>query len=241
MVSGSESEFSMESVDEREINRRVEFEDGRVVHLLNEMSDERVLEVLDNNEELQFYHRYDAGDIVLQRGEHHWDALSRRSECTRRVLTTLRTSQTLAAMENEDWPAVRQYMQIILDIDPRNRRSSEQEVDYSRMPPLEYSPPPVQYVVYPQEENYDFWEVNQQNPMPALRALNLEDDLGAVDNYQPVIYNNEDDWGYEPVDNNPIIINNNNAVVVAGLTGLARAKEQLLLLHLLAQISSKIN
>jgi hypothetical protein len=67
---------------------------------------------------------------------------------------------------------------------------------------------------YPQEENYDFWEVNQQNPMPALRALNLEDDLGAVDNYQPVIYNNEDDWGYEPVDNNPIIINNNNNAVV---------------------------
>jgi hypothetical protein len=146
MVSGSEREFSMESVDEREINRRVKFEDGRVVHLPNEMSDERVLEVLDNNEELQFYHRYDAGDIVLQRGEHHWDALSRRPEGTRRVLTTLRTSQTLAAMENEDWPAVRQYMQIILDIDPRNRRSSEQEVDYSRMPPLEYSPPPVQYV-----------------------------------------------------------------------------------------------
>ena len=87
MVSGSESEFSMESVDEREINRRVEFEDGRVVHLPNEMNDERVLEVLDNNEELQFYHRYDAGDIVLQRGEHHWDALSRRSEGTRRMLT----------------------------------------------------------------------------------------------------------------------------------------------------------
>jgi hypothetical protein len=59
MVSGSESEFSMESVDEREINRRVEFEDGRVVHLLNEMSDERVLEILDSNEELEFYHRYD--------------------------------------------------------------------------------------------------------------------------------------------------------------------------------------
>ena len=90
MVSGSESGYSMDSVDEREIVRRVEFEDGRVVHLPNEMSDERVLEVLDNNEELQFYHRYDVGDIVLQRGEHHWDALSRRSEGTRSVLTGLR-------------------------------------------------------------------------------------------------------------------------------------------------------
>ena len=190
----------MESVDEREINRRVEFEDGRVVHLPNEMSDERVLEVLDNNEELQFYHRYDAGDIVLQRGGHHWDVLSRRSEGTRRVVTTLRTSQMLAAMENEDWSAVRQYMQTILDIDPRNRRSSEQEVDYSRMPPLEYAPPPVQ------DENEDFWEVDHQHPMPALHALNLEDNWGVVDNYQPVVnHNNEDDWGYQPVDNNPII------------------------------------
>ena len=134
MVSGSESGYSMDSVDEREIVRRVEFEDGRVVHLPNEMSDERVLEVLDNNEELEFYHRYDAGDIVLERGEHHWDALSRRSEGTRRVLTSLRTSQMLAAVEHEDWQAVRQHMQQILDIDPRTRRS-QQEVDYSRMPP----------------------------------------------------------------------------------------------------------
>jgi hypothetical protein len=121
MVSGSESDFSMESVDEREINRRVEFEDGRVFHLLNEMSNERVLEILDNNEELQFYHRYDAGDIVLRRGEHHWDALSRRSEGTRRVLKTLRTSQMLAAMEEENWPAVRKYMRTILDSTRRGR------------------------------------------------------------------------------------------------------------------------
>jgi hypothetical protein len=42
MVNGSESDFSMVSVDEQEIIRRVEFEDGRVVHLPNEMSDERV-------------------------------------------------------------------------------------------------------------------------------------------------------------------------------------------------------
>jgi hypothetical protein len=104
---------------------------------------------------------------VLQRGEHHWDALSRRPEGTRRVLTTLRTSQTLAAMENEDWPAVRQYMQIILDIDPRNRRSSEQGVDYSRMPPLEYAPPPVQYDQQDENED-DFWEV-----IPCQRCMRL--------------------------------------------------------------------
>jgi hypothetical protein len=42
MVNGSESDFSMVSVDEQEIIRRVEFEDGRVVHLPNEMSEERV-------------------------------------------------------------------------------------------------------------------------------------------------------------------------------------------------------
>jgi hypothetical protein len=119
----------------------------------------------------------------------------------------------LAAMENEDWPAVRQYMQIILDIDPRNRRSSEQEVDYSRMPPLEYAPLPVQYDQQDENED-DFWEVDHQHPMPALHALNLEDDWGVVDNFQPVInHNNEDDWGYQPVGNNPIIINNNNNAV----------------------------
>jgi hypothetical protein len=50
--------------------------------------------------------------------------------------------------------------------------------------------------------------------MPALHALNLEDDWGVVDNYQPVINNiNEDDWGYQPVHNNQIIINNNNNAV----------------------------
>ena len=36
MVNGSESDLSMNSVDERKIDRRVEFEDGRVVHLPNE-------------------------------------------------------------------------------------------------------------------------------------------------------------------------------------------------------------
>ena len=209
MVSGSESGYSMDSVDEREIVRRVEFEDGRVVHLPNEMSDERVLEVLDNNEELQFYHRYDVGDIVLQRGEHHWDALSRRSEGTRSVLTSLRTSQMLAAMEHEDWQAVRQHMQQILDIDPRTRRS-QQEVDYSGMPPLEYEPPPVQ-----EDNENDFWEVDQPQA-DHQHPINLEDDWGVVDNYQPVVNHNNDwdDWGYQPVVNNPVIINNNNNAVV---------------------------
>jgi hypothetical protein len=94
----------------------------------------------------------------------------------------------LAAMEEENWPAVREYMRTILDIDPRNRRSPEPAVDYSRMPPLEFAPPPQQ------DENEDFWEVNQHNPMPALRALNIEDDWGAVDHFQPVINNIEDDW-----------------------------------------------
>ena len=130
-------------------------------------------------------------------------------------MTTLRTAQMLSAMENEDWPAVRAYMQTILDIDPRNRRSPEPEADYSRKPPLEYAPPPVQYVVNQQDEDEDFWEVDHQHPMPALHALN-EDDWGAVENYQPVINNikNEDDWGYQPVKNNQIIINNNNNVAV---------------------------
>jgi hypothetical protein len=66
-----------------------------------------------------------------------------------------------------------------------------------------------------QDENEDdFWEVDHQHPMPALHALNLEDDWGVVDNFQPVInHNNEDDWGYQPVGNNPIIINNNNNAV----------------------------
>ena len=173
------------------------------------MSDERVLEVLDNNEELQFYHRYDAGDIVLQRGEHHWDALSRRSEGTRSVLTSLRTSQMLAAMEHEDWQAVRQHMQQILDIDPRTRRS-QQEVDYSGMPPLEYEPPPVQ-----EDNENDFWEVDQPQA-DHQHPINLEDDWGVVDNYQPVVNHNNDwdDWGYQPVVNNPVIINNNNNAVV---------------------------
>ena len=207
MVSGSESGYSMDSVDEREIVRRVEFEDGRVVHLPNEMSDERVLEVLDNNEELEFYHRYDAGDIVLERGEHHWDALSRRSEGTRRVLTSLRTSQMLAAVEHEDWQAVRQHMQQILDIDPRTRRS-QQEVDYSRMPPLEYAPPPVQ-----SDNEDDFWGVDHPQA-DHQHPINLEDDWGVVDNYQPVVnHHNQDDWGYQPVVNNPVIINNNNNAV----------------------------
>jgi hypothetical protein len=74
----------------------------------------------------------------------------------------------------------------------------------------EYAPPPVQ-----DENEDDFWEVDHQHPMPALHALDLEDDWGVVDNYQPVInnINNEDDWGYQPVHNNPIIINNNNNAV----------------------------
>ena len=107
----------------------------------------------------------------------------------------------LRAMEAEDWPAVRAYMRTILDIDPRNRRSprgaSGRLFANAEMPPLEYAPSPVQYVnedFWQQDENEDFWEVNQQDPMPALHALNIEDD-----------------WGYQPVINNEeIAINNNN-------------------------------
>jgi hypothetical protein len=76
MDSPSRSESSTDSAD----IRRVEFEDGRVVHLPNRMPEERVMEVRSSQQDLQFYHRYNAGDVCLGPGEDHWEALGRRSE-----------------------------------------------------------------------------------------------------------------------------------------------------------------
>ncbi|EFX78909.1 hypothetical protein DAPPUDRAFT_245640 [Daphnia pulex] len=53
------SESSNESDD-----RRVEFEDGRVVYLPNNMPDERVRELRSSRQDLEFYQRYNAGDIA---------------------------------------------------------------------------------------------------------------------------------------------------------------------------------
>jgi hypothetical protein len=60
------SESSNESDD-----RRVEFEKGRVVYLPNNMPDERVRELRSSRTDLEFYHRYNAGDICLGPGEDH--------------------------------------------------------------------------------------------------------------------------------------------------------------------------
>ncbi|EFX74954.1 hypothetical protein DAPPUDRAFT_108399 [Daphnia pulex] len=80
MESPSRSESSTESAD----IRRVEFEDGRVVHLPNNMPDKRVREVRSSQQDLQFYHRYNAGDVCLGPGEDHWEALGRRSELSKK-------------------------------------------------------------------------------------------------------------------------------------------------------------
>ncbi|EFX64460.1 hypothetical protein DAPPUDRAFT_118154 [Daphnia pulex] len=73
--SDSDSESSNESVD-----RRVEFEDGWVVYLPNNMPGQRIRELRQNQLDLAFYHRYNAGDICLGPREDHWEALGRRSE-----------------------------------------------------------------------------------------------------------------------------------------------------------------
>ena len=59
----------------------------------------------------------------------------------------------------------------------------------------------------------DFWGVDHPQA-DHQHPINLEDDWGVVDNYQPVVnHHNQDDWGYQPVVNNPVIINNNNNAV----------------------------
>jgi hypothetical protein len=102
------------------------------------MSNQRVREIRQHPSELAFYQRYNAGDIVLHPGESFWDALSRRTEATRHLLTIHYTNEMTKAIAEGDWEAVRRNMESLLDVNPRNRRFPEDE--YADMPPLEYAP-----------------------------------------------------------------------------------------------------
>jgi hypothetical protein len=111
--SDSDSESSNKSVD-----RRVEFEDGRVVYLPNNMPEERVRELRQNQQDLAFNHRYNAGDICLGPREDHWEALGRRSENEKLFIMSVYMNRLSAAVTNNDWDAARENMRAILDVDP---------------------------------------------------------------------------------------------------------------------------
>jgi hypothetical protein len=110
--SDSDSESSNKSVD-----RRVEFEDGRVVYLPNNMPEERVRELRQNQQDLAFNHRYNAGDICLGPREDHWEALGRRSENEKLFIMSVYMNRLSAAVTNNDWDAARENMRAILDVD----------------------------------------------------------------------------------------------------------------------------
>jgi hypothetical protein len=119
MESPSRSESSTDSAD----IRRVEFEDGRVVHLPNRMPEERVMDVRSGQQDLQFYHRYNAGDVCLGPGEDHWEALGRRSELSKNLITAVYMNRLSESVNTNNWDQVRENMRAILDVDPAKRRS----------------------------------------------------------------------------------------------------------------------
>jgi hypothetical protein len=198
MESPSRSESSTDSAD----IRRVEFEDGRVVHLPNRMPEERVMDVRSGQQDLQFYHRYNAGDVCLGPGEDHWEALGRRSELSKNLITAVYMNRLSESVNTNNWDQVRENMRAILDVDPAKRRS-----------PLNWNVPDQQkhhfnYEPVDAREREEREEEYEGYGIPFVRQIqdvnNDEEDDGRVSPFvrwrreQIQGVNNEDALGEEP-------------------------------------------
>lgn len=194
----SDSEDELYSPSES-VDRRIEFNDGHVVFLPNEMEDHRVRQILSSSNDLMFYHRYNAGDICLGPGEDHWLALGRRSEGTRFILTSLHMNRLSAAIRSENWEAARESMRAILDVDPQNRRSPlgwrTPNTEYHRFQYTHIEPAQDRQNGQVEDDDWaipeapyrNYFNVHQENDWEEPETVNQQDSAWNVEGNNPFL------------------------------------------------------